>query len=246
MTGSRFAFLGLVCLLCAAWLKNSPRLTVKSVAKSLAATAAVALVLSAIVLYFAPTNRLRQLLLFGSNSEYQSVEDVGTFAARLMTYEAVIADVSTGGLAKLMFGSGTSTSGEAIVRHGLVGTIGFTHEDLVDPNRALNSDFFRGLYEWGLVGTSLGMILLIRLLGWTWGLAIRDRFVPGLALLGMLPTIVIGLLTENVLVDAASPLGIGFILVLTWAFAGRELRDARAGFNVGGVRLALPVAPAES
>jgi len=232
MTGSRFSFLGLACFLFVVWLRRAPKFTVISLAKSVSTTGVVLLVLCAGVLYATPTSRLRELLLFGTN-EYQSVTDVGTFGSRLVTYQAVLSDVSSGGLPGLFFGVGTSTGTESVVKHNLVATIGFSHEDLVDPNRALNSDFVRVLYEWGIVGMSLGLILVVRLIGWAWRLAVRKRSAPGFALLGLVPTILLGLIVENVLAGAASPLGVGFLLVATWAFAeGRPQGRAPAGCNV--------------
>src|SRR6266404_3534896 len=226
MTGSRLAFIGFIFVLFAIWLQRGAKgtrgFTVASLVKSVSGVVVTLVIVCACILYAAPTNRLRELLLFGSH-DYQSATDVGTVAARFMTYEAVASEVSNGTLSRLAFGAGTATGGSIVVENGLTTTVGFTHEDYVDPNRSLNSDLFRAIYEWGLVGLLLGLVLVVRLLRWVWHLAIRERSLPGFALLGLLPMILLGLVEDNILAGASSPIGVGLVLVLAWAFSERRV-----------------------
>jgi len=220
MSGSRLAFVGSGFVFLAVWLqrmlKGKESLTLLSLVKSISGTGATLLVLCAVVLYSAPTNRLRELLLLGGH-DYQSATDIGTVAARFMTYEAVLSELSSRNFARLLFGTGTSTGGEVVVNYNLVTTVGFLHSDYVDPNRSLNSDLFKTLYEWGGVGLLLGSLLIVRMVRSAWHLGIRQRSVPGFALLGVLPMILLGLGEDNILVGSASPIGVGMVLVVAWA-----------------------------
>jgi hypothetical protein len=234
MTGSRFSFIGLACLLFVVWLRRAPQFTMASLLKSLATTVVILAILSAGILYFAPSSRLTQLLLFGTSPEFQSVSDIGTFWGRLVTDEAVVAEVSNAGASRKLFGAGTSTGSDVILKYGLVSMEGLAHEDYVDSNRAVNSDFFRALYEWGIIGTILGCVLFARLVAWSWKLAAR-RSAAGFALLGLLPAILLSLVTENALADASSPLAIGFLLVLVWGFAESRPSE-RSPLLAGGAR----------
>ena len=224
LTGSRLAFIGFIFVLFAIWLqrgaKGTQGFTVASLLKSVSGVVVTLVMVCAGVLYAAPTNRLRELLLFGSR-DYQSATDVGTVAARFMTYEAVASEVSNGTLSRLAFGAGTASGGSIVVENGLTTTVGFAHEDYVDPNRSLNSDLFKTLYEWGLLGLLLGLVLVVRLVRWVWHQAIRERSLPGFALLGLLPMILLGLVEDNILSGAVSPNGVGLVFVLAWAFSER-------------------------
>jgi hypothetical protein len=220
MTGSRLAFIGLASLFLVYSLKpalGGAEVTALRLVRSLSATAVVVLLLCGIVLYAAPTNRLNQLLLLGS-SEYESLRDIGTAAARLMTYEAVISAVSGRGLGASVFGSGTATGGDLIAASDLSTIVGYEGDDFVDPNRALNSDVLRALYEWGVTGLLLGITLVLCLLLWAWRLAIHHGLASGFASLGVLPLILLGLSFDNVLADSSTPQGVGFVLILSWAF----------------------------
>lgn len=222
MTGSRLAFIGLACLFFVVWLKRTlggSEVTTLRLVKSLSAAAVTVVVLCGTVLYAAPTNRITELLLLGS-SDYRSLNDIGTAAARLITYEAIMSAVSNRSLGASVFGSGTGTGGDLVIDSGLTKVVGFEQADFVDPNRALNSDFFRALYEWGIVGLFVGIILVISLVRWVWYVTMEQRLSSGFALMGVMPLILAGLAVDNVLADAASPQGVGFILIISWAFWG--------------------------
>ncbi len=245
LTGSRFAFAGLACLLLVFWLQRSigrgHQFKVMPLLKSVSAAGFTIIVLCALVLYFAPTNRLREVLLFGTE-RYQSASDIGTLNLRLVIYGAALSDIADRSLPELIFGSGTSTEGEVLVKYGLGSAAGFKDDDYVDPNRGLNSDMLRSLYEWGLVGLSLASFLIVRLLGWVWRLAFGEWRVSGFALLGLIPTVLFGLISENVLAASASALGVGFVLVIAWAFADQDLRCNVAACDHVGSRGAISTA----
>jgi len=220
MTGSRISFLGAVWLLLVFWLERAlagKRVTVLRLGRSLSFAAVAVLALCATILYVAPTNRLSELLLLGS-SDYESLNDIGTAAARLMTYQEVLSAVSSRGMGASIFGSGTATGGDLVVRGDLSTTIGFRGDDFVDPNRSLNSDILRALYEWGISGLLLGLVLVTILLLWAWRLAMQQRLLSGFALVGIAPLIFLGLCFDNVLADSTTPQGVGFALIVSWAF----------------------------
>jgi hypothetical protein len=220
MTGSRLAFLGLAWLLLVFWLKRAlggGEVTAFRLMKSLSTAAVVVLVLCGTVLYAVPTNRLNELLLLGS-SDYASLDDIGTAAARLMTYQEVLSAVSNRSLVASAFGSGTATGGDLVVQGSLSKIVGYEGDDFVDPNRSLNSDVLRALYEWGVAGLLLGTILVACLLSWAWRLAMHHRLASGFALLGLVPLILLGLCFDNVLADSTTPQGVGFVLIVSWAF----------------------------
>ena len=231
MTGSRLAFLGLAWLLLVFWLKRAlggAEVTAFRLIQSLSATTVVVVVLCGTVLYAAPTNRLNELLLLGS-SDYASLNDIGTAAARLATYEEVLSAVSNRSIVASVFGSGTATGGDLVVQGSLSKIVGFDGDDFVDPNRSLNSDVLRTLYEWGATGLLLGTTLVGYLLAWAWRLAMNQRLVSGFALLGIAPLILLGLCFDNVLADSTAPQGIGFVLIVSWAFWQSQ--------NIGSTRL---------
>jgi hypothetical protein len=222
MSGSRLAFFGSCSVFFAVWLhqtsKRRRELSLASLVKAVSGAGVTLLLLGAIVLYLAPANRLTELLLLGGR-EYQSAEDIGTVAARFMTYQAVLSELSDSGPLRLAVGAGTSTGGDIVVNNNLTTTVGYTHDDFVDPNRSLNSDFFKTIYEWGLSGLLLGLVLLSRLVRWVWQLVAKQKSAAGFALLGVLPMILLGLGEDNILTGAATPFGAGLVLLAAWALA---------------------------
>ena len=226
LTGSRFTFLGVGLLLFVAWLRTAlgarRALRVWPLLKASLVAGTCMLLLGLAVVRAMPRNRLNELLDVGS-SDTQTLQDIGTFGWRLMVYDDAASELSRRSLPGLIFGSGTS-SGAGI----LLDYFGDYEEQTIDANRALHDEFIRTMYEWGFVGLFLGLILLGCLASGAWRLAILDRFVPGFAVLGIVPGALMGLLVENVLAAPSTPLGIGFLLVLTYGFSANH-RLARTG-----------------
>jgi hypothetical protein len=69
-----------------------------------------------------------------------------------------------------------------------------------------------------VAGLLLGIVLVACLLLWAWRLAIHQRLASGFAVLGIAPLILLGLCFDNVLADSTTPQGLGFVLIVSWAF----------------------------
>lgn len=223
LTGSRFAFIGMVFLFFTVWLHRGLALTGRSrigaMSKALLATFFIVFTVRLVVGWAAPTSRMNELLELGATPE-RTVEDISTLSARLLVYQATLAELSLRGVPGIIFGSGTSSGADIAVRHNLEGAVPYDPSGLPnDANRLICNEFLRVLYEWGLIGLVIMALLLIPFISCTWRLALRERSLAGFALLGLLPTILGGLLTENVLASASFPPGLGFVMVITGAFS---------------------------
>jgi hypothetical protein len=155
-----------------------------------------------------PDSRLNDLLQLGSE-RVPHLEDINTVAFRLEMYQKTLSQLSQRGPLKLVVGSGTSSGAE----------LAFTwEEDLptgVDPNNTIHSAVLRVLYEWGLVGLALGIILTSLLISSAWGSAVHEGLHGALAVAGMFPAVLVLLLVGDPLPGPASPMGMGLLLVLT-------------------------------
>ncbi|MGH9678368.1 MAG: O-antigen ligase family protein, partial [Candidatus Acidiferrales bacterium] len=164
-------------------------------------------IIGAIVFNYFPDNRMNQMIR-GAFLQRDSLEDVGTFAWRFALYMKAINVLSERSVSQLLIGSGTSSAGSLML---VTGT-----EDIetVDPNRSLNNEFLRSLYEWGLIGLILLCLLVFELASICVRL-VRSNSREGWAFLAMLVPLCISLLVENILADAGSPGGVGYALVAT-------------------------------
>jgi O-Antigen ligase len=196
-----------------------------------------------ILVAYLPENRIDELVGAVAGND-ETVEEVGTLAWRLGIYADIFEHLEKRSGPELFFGSGTSSGAALMLNHDP------DHYDRegIDANRVLHSEFLRALYEWGIPG-------FVLLLGFV--VATTTGFVkkiaaegggPALAFAGALPSIVLGLATENMLASAASAGGVGILLAMTFAWNGRpvdvwdeahdEVLDG-GGLGVGSTALPL-------
>lgn len=226
LTGSRSAFLGLLCALLIYGLfslnRQGKKIHIGAIVKRAVLLAAVAAGVLIVVVHFLPDNRLNEM--FSAAVERNAtVEDVGTFGWRLSLYLKVLDELSHRGLAQLSVGSGTSSGAGLVLDEGI-----FREED-VDPNRAIHDEFLRALYEWGLPGLFGLLFLLVGTL-WLSLTLVREGSRYGWAFLAIFGALTLSLAFENFLADSGSPGGVGYLLVLTSMMAARGLfSEAPAG-----------------
>src|SRR5262249_35786411 len=133
---------------------------------------------------------------------------------RLGIYEEILERVGRRNTAQLIFGSGTSSGATLMLDRDSVNY----EPDSVDANRVLHSEYLRALYEWGI----FGLILFLTFISAT-VIAYKRKIATegggiGLAFLGVLPSLLIGLAIENILAGAASAAGVGILLAMSFAY----------------------------
>jgi O-antigen ligase len=195
-----------------------------------------------ILVAYLPENRIDELVGAVAGND-ETVEEVGTLAWRLGIYADIFEHLEKRSGPELFFGSGTSSGAALMLNHDP------DHYDRegIDANRVLHSEFLRALYEWGIPGF---VLLLAFVIATTTGFVKKiaaEGGGPALAFAGALPSIVLGLATENMLASAASAGGVGILLAMTFAWNGEpvdvwdeahdEVLDG-GGFDVG---TALPL-----
>src|SRR5215469_3811098 len=154
-------------------------------------------------------SRINQLLELGSQPD---VAEQGDFGWRLLVYGRTLTTLSERPLLQKIFGSGTSSGGEVATE------ITDDSLDSVDPNRTIHDEFLRAEFEWGLVGLSLGIGMLIYSLRKLWARSFRLNFLSAYAALAIMPGIFLALLVENPLAGPSGAEGLGYLLVLTYGF----------------------------
>lgn len=159
----------------------------------------------------APTNRVNEVV-----SDYLSgpatLADIGTVSWRLQIYNEAFDRLEGLSKFRLLVGQGTSSGGD--VRSALGAEFSAPEED---PNRVFHDEFLRAFYEWGLVGIVCVIAVLWISTKRSWELWRESNSRPAVAHLALIPTILLGLLIENVLSNAGSPGGTGAVLVLACA-----------------------------
>jgi hypothetical protein len=220
LSGSRYVFISTVLLLIVASLRASGDSGVfrfRVSGKKVLATLVLAVGLAAVLIAYAPENRLDELLTTASDQDAK-LEEVGTFGWRLGIYEEIFTRLEKRSPAQLFFGSGTSSGATLMLDRD-----SYNYEpDGIDANRILHSEYLRSLYEWGILGLLLLLGFLISsILGFTRKITTEGGGI-GLAFLGVLPSILIGLAIENVLAGAASAAGVGILLAMSFAYQTDE------------------------
>jgi hypothetical protein len=217
LVGSRYVAIGAMALLAVAiiarlepqWSQTTlrPATLVKPVALVLATS--VILIGGAAVI--APHNRIFALRGLVANGRFNP-NAIGTFEWRLEAYRTALDRIESRGLLANVFGSGTSSGADVILQFNPTAFPANT----IDPNRSMHNEFLRSFYEWGVIGSALFLAFLVTVLigfvrqtrryGWhtTW------------AFWGLLPTLLLGLLLENVLAGSGTPVGTGFALVFAY------------------------------
>jgi hypothetical protein len=218
LTGSRYVFIGLILLFLIASIfytltirsRAGFGLLLKGALKGLVPT----LLLMVLIVEYLPQNRLNELT---SLTHSQGVEEIGTFGFRLAIYGITLGQLADRNARQLVFGTGTSSGAEVALQYDP----SFYTPETVDGNRIIHDEFLRALYEWGGIGLTLLVVLLVKTFKTCLDLFRRHKTRGAMAFLGIFPTILIGLAVGNVLSEAGFPGGTGFVLVLACAAASR-------------------------
>jgi O-antigen ligase len=218
LTGSRYVLIGLGILLVLSFLRQWFEQGAAERARALLnrvlyATAAILLVV-ALLVHFAPENRLNELVDYASSNS-SSYENAGTFAWRVLIYKEATDQILNRSAWGLLVGSGTSSAGGVKVD---VYSNRFTVED-VDANRSMHDEFLRAIYEWGIVGLVLMLGLLVSTFMLCWRQAKTTKKGQALAYIALFPTLLLGLAVENILANAGHPNGTGYLLDFTFSIA---------------------------
>jgi hypothetical protein len=133
---------------------------------------------------------------------------------RVTIYRDVVEEVRASNARELLFGHGTSSGGNVVLR--LFPWI--FKADRLDANRAVHNEWLRALYEWGLVGLTLLIAIFATLSG---GLVARSRGrsrIRSAAILSFLPAFLLAFTTENVIAGAGNAVTMGLALTaaLLW------------------------------
>lgn len=211
-SGSRYCLLGLMAVMAIYIIfpldkRKSGGNTLRTL-KSIVISSLVAALILLSVNAIAPNNRVNELV-----EDYASgpanLEDIATISWRLGIYRESFSRLESVSRFRLLTGQGTSSGGS--VRAAL-GVEYSAPED--DPNRVFHDEFLRCFYEWGFVGLVciVGVLWLTTKRSWT--LFQKFKSKPARAFLMLLPTIILGLMIENILSNAGSPGGTGIVAVL--------------------------------
>jgi hypothetical protein len=218
LSGSRYVLIGLGMLFALSFLRNwfeqAAAQRLRALFKKLLYVTASILLSVALLIHFAPENRLNELVSFAGTSS-SSYEDVGTFAWRLLIYEEAITQLVNRSLPGLLVGSGTSSAGGIKVD---VYSSDFTPDD-VDANRSMHDEFLRAIYEWGVIGLVLLIGVLVSTFLLCWKRAKLTKEGPALAYIALFPAILLGLGVENILANSGHPVGTGYLLAFTFSIA---------------------------
>ncbi|HEX3722914.1 MAG TPA: hypothetical protein VHV31_08995, partial [Nitrolancea sp.] len=168
---------------------------------------------------------LREMVAHG----HFNPDAIGTFAWRLGVYRTAIDQIEARNPVEDVVGSGTSSGAKVILEFNPTAF----HANTIDANRSLHDEFLRAFYEWGIIGEALFLAFLGSLV---MGLVRQTRaagFETTWPFWGLLPTLGLGLLVENVLAGSGTPVGTGFVLVIAYVavaatFTAREAEVVRA------------------
>ncbi len=218
LTGSRYALIGLGGLLVLSflrqWFEQGAAERLRALFKRVLFAATAILVLATLLIHYAPENRINDLVSYAVTSS-SSYEDVGTFGWRVLLYEEAIGQLLQRSVPGLLFGSGTSSSGNIKID---VYSASFTPDD-VDANRSMHNEFLRAIYEWGVVGLVLLIGVLVSTFRICWRRASQMKESQALAYVALFPTLVLGLGVENILANAGHPAGTGYLLAFTFSIS---------------------------
>jgi O-antigen ligase len=243
LTGSRYVLIGLGILLVLSslrqWFEQGATERLRGLFKRILYVAGAILILVALLVHFAPENRLNELVSYAATSS-SSYEDVGTFAWRVLIYEEAADQLLNRSLPGLLFGSGTSSAGNVKID---AYSASFSPDD-VDANRSMHNEFLRAIYEWGIVGLVLMLGFLVSTFLSCWRRAKTTKEGRALAYVALFPTLVLGLGVENILANAGHPAGTGYLLAFTFSVAATSCvyslpATPRLSILAGGLRTGL-------
>jgi hypothetical protein len=162
-----------------------------------------------------PTNRIAAAIAAVSEQDTRS-SGLGTLRFRRELDRRVVNRVENGSSLELVLGHGTCN----------ITAIGFRTKD---PNRFFHNEWFRVIYEWGVVGLLLWIIVFVSLAVYAVSGVRRDPFGYAKPLMSYLPAFVICLAGENFIAGAGACVDIGLLLLI--GFAGVSHRQLRGRLN---------------
>jgi len=216
LSGSRYVFISTVLLLIVASFRtqgDSEWFQFRISGKKVLLTSVLVVGVAVVLIAYGPENRFGEVLTTASDRD-ANLREVGTFGWRLGIYEEIFERLDKRTFAHLFFGSGTSSG--AVV---MLDRESYNYEpDGIDANRVLHSEYLRALYEWGIVGLILFLAFLCATV-----IAFKRKITAegggiGLAFLGVLPSLLIGLAIENLFAGAVSAAGVGILLAMSFAY----------------------------
>jgi O-antigen ligase len=225
LCGSRYVFLGslvLVLIVVVSHVVRQPTAQ-KHAARVIAGMAGlvVGTFLLAGVLYADQENRISQLVATVLEGE-SPLDNIGTLVWRRAVYDQTWTALAHRGPAELAIGSGTSS--------GALAVIGWDRrylETSIDANRVVHNELLRVIFEWGFTGLALFVAFLVYMIRLFFRLAVRNRIMPAYAFLALLPTVILGCCSENILAGSASPAGVGFLLSMMYGICYEHRRIAQ-------------------
>ena len=219
LSGSRYVFIGLLLLFgivaVAAFLGTTGRTNRLALLRRSFVGLVLITTITAVFLRYLPEHRLSQAVdeaVFG----VQGSTGLGTFRWRVGIYGEVVDDISRRSFPELVLGSGTSSGAQLLLSRD-----SRYWASTIDANRALHNEILRSFYEWGLLGGALVIAFILSTAIGFLILGLAHHRLPAFAVIGMLPTIMISLGLENIFAGAASPAGVGFVLLLSYAAVAR-------------------------
>ena len=225
LSGSRYVFLGalgMVVIVSIGYIlqdaSHAGRLR-----RLAGAVAAILIASAAGTAYFSTTSTSRIGELLRILAEGDSPFDrMGTLVWRKGIYEQAWQRLAGRDPVAITIGSGTSSGASIVLGYDLR-----YDENRVDANRVVHNEILRALYEWGIVGFIL-FVGMLAALGWYfYRAAVHERIQPAYAFLSLLPTLILGCLSENILAGSSSPAGVGLLVSLTYGVAYCHFAQAR-------------------
>jgi O-antigen ligase len=143
---------------------------------------------------------------------------LGTFRFRRALDARAIEMISESSGVEIIFGHGTSNG--RMLGASLSRGIG-------DPNRAVHNEWFRIIYEWGMVGLILWLLFLGSLMMYAYKGMRVDGVGYAKPLLSYVPAFCIGVTGENILAGAGHAENIGILLLIALASIAYRTRFVR-------------------
>jgi hypothetical protein len=173
--------------------------------------ALIALLLVVALLLLVPdlagsSRSLQAVALFAQG---RSLSEIGTYGFRLAVWDATWGELSKSTALQAVFGHGTSSAID-ITRQ----LTHYVNETAFDGNRIFHNEYLRALYEWGVAGTFLLLLVLVLVFTHSMSAVFRNRRTGYLGLCATL-LMVVAFSTENVLASSGSPGGIAMLLILS-------------------------------
>ena len=217
MSGSRYSFINLFFVLFVFMIynlrKSRTRLVFLILVCIFTSVIGIGTLLESIGYNILPVERMMQTRIGELRYLVSNPEAIGTLSWRLAIYRSTISEILSSKLHYLFLGHGTSSSAEI----ALMINPHYIPES-IDANRVIHNELLRSMYEWGIVGFSILLILIVFLTYSTIKFALVGAKFQGYIALSVLPLIVSSILIENVLASAGSAWGVGVALILGGAW----------------------------